>query len=147
MGTSEGGLNKFDRKRRKFRHYQQEAQNPRSLSRKSVSSIYEDRDGVLWIGTYGGGLNQLVQAEADGAPTFKHYRHDIGNPNSLSNDVVLSIYQDQSGTIWIGTISGGLNQFNPKEGVFYHYQHDPEIPGGLNNNRVTSIYESVSESG
>ena len=111
IGTSEGGLNKFDRKKRKFTHYKREANNPNSLSTNSVSSFYEDHNGELWIGTYGGGLNKLIPSDKEGsAPTFIHYNHDPNNPNSLSDNVVISIYEDQMGVIWIGTIGGGLSR-------------------------------------
>ncbi|MDH3711075.1 MAG: ATP-binding protein, partial [Cyclobacteriaceae bacterium] len=142
VGTSEGGLNKFDKRRRKFEHYQYEVNNPYSLSAKSVSSIYEDSQGGLWIGTYGGGLNKLSTHQDPGAiRKFEHYRHQPENLHSLSNDVVLTIYQDRQATMWFGTISGGLNEYNNEKGTFIHYKHDSQSPTSLSNDRVTSILE------
>ncbi len=103
VGTSEGGLNQFDRKKRKFTHCESEPNNPNSLSTSSVSSIYEDRRGDIWVGTYGDGLNKLVRGDGEGSdPAFIHYRRDPNDPHSLSDDVVYSIYQDRSGVIWLG---------------------------------------------
>ncbi len=147
IGTSEGGLNKFQRNRRKFRHYQQEVGNRNSLSAKSVSSIYQDQNGVLWIGTYGGGLNKLLPGEINEASsTFLHYLNDPNNSKSLSSDVVLSIFQDRFDTHWLGTINGGLAKFDPASGDFTHFQHDPQNPSSLSNNRVTSMQQDLSNS-
>ncbi len=48
---------------------------------------------------------------------------------------------DRSGTLWVGTDTGGLNQFDPATGAFTRYQHDPNDPRSLSHNRVNSIYE------
>jgi len=148
VGTSEGGLSKFDRTNRKFTHYQSEANNPNSLSTNSVSSFYEDQSGALWVGTYGNGLNKVVFSDNEGSPpTFTHYKHDPNDPNSLSNNVVNSIYEDRAGMIWFGTIAGGLNKLDRGKGVFTHYKHDPNNPNSLSNNRVMSIHEDPDETG
>ncbi|MGI9542372.1 MAG: two-component regulator propeller domain-containing protein [Cyclobacteriaceae bacterium] len=148
VGTSEGGLNKFDRRRGKFKHYQYQVNNPQSLSGKSVSSIYEDPNGILWIGTYGAGLNKVVAGQTkDAQSTYTHYLHEPDNPNSLSDNVVLSVYRDRSGILWVGTIDGGLNKFDHTNGTFTRYRNDPDNPSSLSNNRVTFIHEGSSQTG
>ncbi len=58
----------------------------------------------LWISSSGGGLSRFdPQTE-----TFTRYQHDPEDFNSLSFDFVWLIYQDQSGTLWVGTYGGGL---------------------------------------
>ena len=157
IGTSEGGINQYDRKKRKFAHYESEPNNPNSLSTSSVSSIYEDRRGDVWVGTYGDGLNKLVPGDDDGSdPSFLHFRHDPDDPQSLSSDVVYSIVQDRSGVMWLGTIDGGLNRFVPpppgSDGqasqtppAFTHYRHDPDDSQSLSHDRVVSILERRDE--
>jgi two-component system sensor histidine kinase ChiS len=68
-------------------HYLHDPQNPNSLSHNEVQSIYEDSSGILWIGTYGGGLNQFHREQNQ----FTAYQNNPNNPNSLSNDYALSI--------------------------------------------------------
>ena len=75
--------------------------------------------------------------------TFTNYRHDPDNPNSLSNDRIMSIYEDsdQVGEVlWIGTF-GGLNRFDRAKGIFTHYKHDPDDPNSLSHNNINVIYE------
>jgi len=107
------------------------------LSSDVVESIYEDRSGVLWIGTYGGGINKFDR----GQEQFAHYQADPTNPNSLNESMVWVIYEDQAGVLWIGTGGGGLNRFDRGEGQFIHYQNESDDPNSLSNNLVTSICE------
>lgn len=152
IGTRGGGLNQFDRAEGRFVRYQFDPDNPNSLSNDQVWSICEGQSGALWVGTFGGGLNKLVPSDVDGSQiSFIRYRHDRNNPNSLSHDRVVSIYQDRSGVLWIGTDGGGLNRLalpassSSRSGndgstpVFQHYRNDPNDPNSLSNNHVWSL--------
>ena len=61
LGTDGGGLNLLDRKTDQFIHFKHHPDEPASLSSNLVSTIYEDKStpGILWVGTYDGGLNYL----------------------------------------------------------------------------------------
>ncbi|NIR73208.1 hypothetical protein GWO43_07925 [candidate division KSB1 bacterium] len=130
-------------------HYKTNPNNPNSLSNNAIMSIYEDRSGVLWIGTEDG-LNKLVpRKNQEAPPTFVHYKNDPDDPNSLSHNVIRSIYEDQSGVLWIGTWGGGLNRFetrlNRRDGsTFTHYKRDPDNSNSLSHNMVRSIYQDQS---
>ena len=87
----------------------------------------------MWFGTEDG-LNKH-----DGYG-FTVYKRAPENPNSLSNNIIRSIYQDQSGILWVGT-DGGLNEFDRENEQFIRYQNDPHDPHSLSDNYVTSIYE------
>jgi len=148
IGTG-GGLNRFDPQSsqgetEQFTHYQSDPDDPHSLSHNVVSSIYEDRSGVLWIGTVSG-LNRFDPRSSQGdTEQFTHYQPDPNDPHSLSHRVVSSIYEDQSGTLWIGTGGGGLNRFDRETEQFTYYQADPNDPYNLSHNRILSIYEDRS---
>jgi two-component system sensor histidine kinase ChiS len=137
VGTLGGGLNRFDREAEQFTHYQNDPNDPHSLSNNSVSSIYEDQAGVLWVGTNGGGLDRLDRETG----YFIHYRNDPDDPHSLSNDNVLSIYEDRAGVLWIGTFGGGLDRFDRDQETFAHYRADPDNPHSLSSDNVQAIYE------
>lgn len=61
-------------------------------SMRFARSLHEDEDGVLWIGTYGGGLNRIQ----DG--TLINYRQRDG----LFDDTVSCILSDSEGRLWLG---------------------------------------------
>ena len=130
LGTYDG-LNRYDGYN--FKVFKKEIKNPNSLSHNFVKSLLVDRQGILWVGTTGGGLNRYnAQTEQ-----FIHYGHDPENSTSLSHDDIQIIYEDAAGTMWIGTWGGGLNKVvksrNQDENnsvdesvVFVHYRHDPQ---------------------
>ena len=137
VGTFGGGLNKFDRDKETFIHYQADPGNPNTLSNNSIFSILAGRGGILWIGTYGGGLDRFLPETG----TFTHYQAVPGSQNSLSSNEVRTIYEDRSGILWIGTYGGGLNKFLPGTGRFTHYRADPTNPNSLSSNWVSTILE------
>jgi signal transduction histidine kinase/DNA-binding response OmpR family regulator len=63
--------------------------------------------------------------------SFTHYTENDG----LSNNFVISILEDQSGNIWLGTQGGGVSLFNGES--FTHYG----VNEGVSNNTVWSIAE------
>ncbi|HET90789.1 MAG TPA: hypothetical protein ENN99_08645, partial [Chloroflexi bacterium] len=104
------------------------------LSHGMVLRIVQDDLGFMWFGT-GNGLNRY-----DGH-TFKIYKYDPDDPHSLQSNSIWALYADRSGTLWVGTEGGGLNQFDRDTDRFIHYLNDPHDPHSLSHNGVTVIYE------
>ena len=162
IGTFYGGLNRYDPQTKRFFRYQHDPNHSNSLSNNNINVILQDKSGNLWIGT-DGGLNKLIlpvlsasgNESEESTPTFIRYQNDPNNPNSLSHNIVRSIYEDSSGVLWIGT-DGGLNKLVPpvpkssgseSEGsppTFTRYQNDPPNPNSLSHNEVYSILEDNS---
>jgi PAS domain S-box-containing protein len=136
IGTYGGGLNKYNRTKNLFTHYQHDPKNPNSVNDNNIRALYEDRLGMLWIGTTSG-LCQFDRLKNK----FTRYITDPNNPRSLSNNVVFSILEDREGTIWIGTYGGGLNRFNRKENKFTRYTADPQNQNSLSDNFIWSMRE------
>jgi ligand-binding sensor domain-containing protein/two-component sensor histidine kinase len=139
------GLNLYNRKENKFFVFKNNPDNPNSISEDQVQScIWEDRNGNLWIGTWNG-LNKLTPAELKNALTnpssvkFIRYMHKQNNQD-LSDNRVISVYEDVNGNLWFGTYGGGLNKLasnqqnylNPR---FEHYT----IKDGLPSNVIYAI--------
>jgi signal transduction histidine kinase/ligand-binding sensor domain-containing protein len=143
IGTNGGGLSRLDRTSApgpgpgQFTHYQYDPEDPYTLSSNVVLSIFEDREGILWIGTDGGGLNKLDRDTGQ----FVRFQHDPQDPQSLSHNAVQTIYEDREGALWIGTDGGGLNRLDRDTGRFVRFQHDPQDPHSLADNAVQAILE------
>lgn len=103
IGTESGGINKLTTKRLFMQNYQNDRDNPKTLSHNPVNAIYEDADGILWVGTVEGGLNRK---ETD-CNHFSHYTRENG---TLTHNSVSAITADGEGRLWVGTWGGGLNR-------------------------------------
>jgi len=147
IGTWGGGLNKFDPETDQFTNYVPVPDDPTSISDDRVQSIFQDSSGTLWFGTYQNGLNKLIVSKKEGSnhkkEKFLVYKHDPDNTDSLSNNRVWAILEDQHRQLWVAT-SNGLNCFDPKTEQFIHYYYDPDNPYSLSNNLVRSLYMSHS---
>ncbi|NTU79927.1 MAG: GAF domain-containing protein [Chloroflexales bacterium] len=132
FGTLEG-LARYDGHR--FVVYRPDPSNANSPASAQIDTLYTDRAGVLWIGTFASGLNRYDPR----SERFTLYRHDRADPASLSNDAVRAIHEDAAGTLWVGTLGGGLNQLDRATGRFTHYRHDPDDPYSLSDDHVADI--------
>ena len=147
IGTSDGGLDKIQsasdntvggkESTSTFVHYRHDPKNPTSISSDIICSIFEDKNGTLWIGTYEGGLNKFIKERGQ----FLHYKNDPGDPISLSDNSVYSICEDRQGRLWIGTYSGGLNLYNRASEKFTRFINIPGESTSLSDNSVMSICE------
>lgn len=102
-----------------FRHYN----NKHGLSHNTVYHSLQDRRGFMWFSTEDG-LNRF-----DGH-TFKIYRHNSYNPNSLPSDHIGNLFESSDDKIWICT-SGGTCYYDYKTETFHPFrlssdQNEPE---------------------
>lgn len=95
--ATSSGLYKYDGYR--FKLYTRNYSNLSSLSSSHLETVYADRKGVIWIGTFSDGLNRFDPATG----VFTHFKHDPDHPGSLSNDNVRTILEDRTGRLWVGT--------------------------------------------
>ena len=144
IGTNDG-LNKllsenFNDISPLFVHYKNDPQNPASLSNNHISSIFESRVGILWVGTLNG-LNKMVPNNfSESGGSFIQYKSDKNNSNSIIDDWIRSIYEDRSGILWVGCL-GGLNKYSPKKNKFSHYRLQDITSQNLSSDFIFAIYE------
>ena len=90
------------------------------LSQSSIFALHQDHRGFIWIGTEDG-LNRY-----DGY-RFTVYRHDPGNPYSMSDNAVRALCGDEQGRLWIGTRDGGLNLYDRHTDTFTSYLWSDDV--------------------
>lgn len=106
------------------------------LGSAKITNIYEDREGLLWIGTREGLF--IVELKEDVASLCSELRHDPYDPYSLSHSFIFSIYENRSGQLWIGA-RDGLNRFDRVNQKFRHYRFNPSDPNSLSHQSVLPI--------
>jgi signal transduction histidine kinase/ligand-binding sensor domain-containing protein len=132
------GLNRYDGFN--FKEYLNDPDDEFSLSNNNVWAVYEDSKGVLWAGTFGGGLNRYDRDN----DRFIRYQYDPEDPRSLSTNVIYNIYEDSTGNLWIATLGGGLNRYDRQNNQFVRYMHDPANPFSVATNDVLTLAEDES---
>ncbi len=100
-GTETGAISRFNGTRWEAWPQAEDLRN-----RSPVVCFFQDRDGVIWLGTYGGGIWYYK----DGVWAHQHL------PRVKENEV-WQIAQDRSGTIWFGT-SLGITRYEDGEWKF-----------------------------
>jgi signal transduction histidine kinase/ligand-binding sensor domain-containing protein/DNA-binding response OmpR family regulator len=107
LGT-QNGLVKYDGYNMTI--YQPNPDDSLSISHHQITTIYEDRSEILWIGTgrdYFGGLNKFDRI----TESFTSYLHNPDDSKSINSNFVNSIYEDKAGNFLVGTAEG-LNLFD-----------------------------------
>ncbi|PWE01320.1 ligand-binding sensor domain-containing protein [Marinilabilia rubra] len=80
------------------------------LDNKIVTSICQDKTGIIWIGTRYNGLYKLNMTPSK----FKTIPKSVLKNNSISSLNIQSVFQDDDGALWLGTIDSGIFKYNLK---------------------------------
>jgi len=137
IGTWGGGLNVYLPSEDIFTVYQNSTHPRNNYPGDFIRKVFIDMEGTIWIGSWEG-LVKCTQA-VDGKPVFEHFKHDPADPSTISSNRIMEIEEDPDGTLWIGTLGGGLNSFDRLSGKFSRYLHDENNPGSISSNDITSI--------
>lgn len=106
-----------------------------------IIKIFEDSKNNLWIGTYHSGVYFLSSDQKKSNPEkvkFLQYKNSLA-ANSLSNNAIMYFAEDNDGNIWIGTLGGGLDKFNPRSKSFLNFKSDPWNTNSLADNDILSL--------
>lgn len=114
--ATESGIFIYDIQRNTFTNLKKSYNNPYAISDNAVYSVYRDKEGGIWAGTYFGGVNYYPNQYT----AFEKYFPKTGE-NSLSGNAVREICQDKYGNLWIGTEDAGINKYDPKTGLFTNF--------------------------
>lgn len=96
-----------------------------------IQSMYEDKDGTLWVSSYGNGVHYCkVKINARGEKEYEPHKV------RLFNNYVNSLYKDSKYNFWFCT-EGGLIHYNPSNGETTNYTTE----NGLSVNQVFRVLE------
>ncbi|HWK57654.1 MAG TPA: two-component regulator propeller domain-containing protein [Parapedobacter sp.] len=105
----------------------------------NVRSLFEDADGVLWLGTEHGLLGTIIDEKFPNKLTVKTYFVKGQTNNGLNDNWINTVNELDKGKLWIGTKSGGINILDKTTNTFtYHVHVDNDIQS-IPDNDVRSI--------
>jgi len=144
FGTIDNRLFSFNKEKEKI---SKQAYNlPKEISETYgidiILSITGDDRGNLWIGSLAGLTKFNTKTKK-----FWHYNHDVNNPNSLSNNVINSLYfstNNKKPILWVGTRYGGLNKFDITSETFTYYKNDPVDSLSIGGDYISCLSEDKS---
>ena len=126
IGTIYGNLNQYNRSTETFKYKnistliknipvntEEYYEYPLSFSRnqdETITAITEDKDGNIWIGTWGKGIICI-----DKNYNLKHnFYFDKNNPEGLRSNHIMDLLFDDNGKLWVATFGGGLTRITKK---------------------------------
>lgn len=98
----------------------------------TVTSLYNDNQGTLWLGTYERGLIKSHDFKPDKSNEYHHLN---------SNFIPYCFFRDNSGQLWMGTIVNGLGKVNEQTNAVKWYKSDADNPNSLSSDYITMMYE------
>ncbi|MDP2889036.1 MAG: two-component regulator propeller domain-containing protein, partial [Bacteroidota bacterium] len=137
ISIEDNGLLVWDREKDDFRLYKPSGTN--SGPKGSVlSALAEDKNGLIWIGDR---KSEGISIFDKKTGKFSYCQSDEFDPYSLNTNKINCIYQDKTGSMWVGGIIG-VNKYSPGKLKFKRYFSDPNTPGKLSFNNTLSFAES-----
>ncbi|MFY9151761.1 MAG: two-component regulator propeller domain-containing protein [Prolixibacteraceae bacterium] len=136
LAVDQGGINRFNKITKTFEYITYDKTNDEGLNNDGIWCFHHDREGILWVGTSGGGVNYYNPKKNK----FKLFKHN-DSPKSLSYSFTGCFFEDHEGKIWIGTDGGGVNVYDPKTGNFTVYINNPGDPFSISGNVIRCITE------
>ena len=127
----ENGLKVIDITSKKIvKTIKQDYLNPLGINDDATYSLFQDKDGNIWVGGYFGGINILYKDKE----RFNYYPPGYRS-NNISGKAARQIIEDGN-NLWIATEDGGLNKFNKTTRQFEHFKASPN---GILSNNVHSL--------
>jgi len=137
FGSRRNGLFKYDPVNRPFTHYSHDPDNPSSLSAGGTFGLFASKidSGKVYVGTRGSGFNIFDEAEQSVKKVSFSATNDIFGGSARA------IYEQEDGTLWIGTWGDGLIKMDKDYNEINRYKRNPEDKNSLANDQVRVIRE------
>ena len=127
IGTN-GGINYFDHSSQSIKSLAGATTNSLLDNQNSIRAIAEDERKNLWLGMMGG-VKKIDLSTND----ITTYYFEGESKNYLTQ----AILNEGAGSFWLGTLGGGLIQFDPEKGIVENYS----VEDGLPSNAVYGLQE------
>ncbi len=129
------GLDRYDGYT--FKHYTFPDGIHNNLPGNNITSIYLDKNEIIWIATQKSGFARL-DSKTDSVQCFLYNQDSTKN---LKYFFVCDIIADDSGLVWAATRWTGIQKYDPLTGIYTSYQHDPQDPSSLSSQHINKIYQ------
>jgi len=136
IGTNSCGIDVLDLENDSFTHIKADEQDPSALLSNYIRRLLKSKNGDIWVGNDKGDI-QLFDTKS------RRFRTIDLNLNSNEDKQVVSLFEDRTGKLWVGT-RNGLYGFEFENGQIVsreHYIHNPREKQSISNNTVFDIIQ------
>lgn len=102
------------------------------ISKRTIQSIYEDREKNLWVGTFGDGVYLMSNIKEN----FVKIQKPLYQNMAVSFLSYYGMCHDQEGNLWLGTDGNGIYKSDPSGNTLRHFTRESEC--GLEDNAILS---------
>lgn len=135
IATDHGGINLIDKQLRTTTCITNNPLNERSLAQNSLTSLYCDETGIMWVGTFKCGISY----HAESIFKFKvDHLNDLSHAKDFLPDVN-TIVEDRQANLWLGTNSSGMVLLNRHTRAKTLFGHNPHNPKSLSSNVIVCM--------
>ena len=128
IATENGGLSRMDVNKEELINFLYDKSNPNSIINNSIWSVYKDKQGRIWAGSFAKGVCVLDVME-DKIPIYDA---------SLESDLVNVIFMDSKERMWIGTEDGLILKDHSGS---QRFRVDPKNKNSISSNAINCVYE------
>ncbi|HYP07286.1 MAG TPA: two-component regulator propeller domain-containing protein [Bryobacteraceae bacterium] len=130
-GLGDKGITRFAIHPPLFQRFPQRARDRSGSDSPFIGAIFEDHAGSLWTGT-AEALNRVDRRSGN----YTSYRR-TSMPGARTD--AITIREDRSGNLWVGTYGHGLLRFDRQTNRFKEYRHRRNDPNSLSDDFVSRL--------
>lgn len=120
FGVFYGGIMFYDTHKKIFQQV-----FPEGYTNQDVRSLFEDKEGIIWVGT----SNGIFQIERDTKKIIQH--------THVTDNLVRSVIKDKKGQIWVGSFGGGVALYSSNWKLLKEFNTYLNFPS----NTINQIFE------
>ena len=129
IGTYSQGIDVLDINTGRVVEHFIKSDAPNSLPHNDVFSIYKDKAGTLWIGSFAG------------AYIYNKGSKSFSRNTNIKYTFIFDILESSQGIIWFASYVDGVVSYNPRTDEYKHFSYNPNDSNSLCYNKIISIFE------
>ncbi len=133
LGTNQG-LIRFDGYN--LKRFEHDEKDPSTLSNNLITGMIEDKQGYLWITTYGGGLNRFDLNTYQ----FIHFKHQADDLTTIGSNNLYDVVKSYDNKLWLASDSGVI-LFDPISAQVVSKNTAPTTRDSWDQKRVMTVFE------
>lgn len=123
-------------------HFEHDSGVESTINNNNIDTLYVDNSGLVWIGSWGGGLNSYNPANF----AIRSLRHSYVSQSIISHPNINAIIELTNGDIWISTRGNGIDIYSPELGTSHHFHAEKSEDFIFGDTTIMSLEQTDEDS-